>query len=185
MQECRRAKDKGLVGILFPQDTPDGSRYSDIKWDPLWAVAQDGSKRAADQEGAATEIASVPRPFEDMPPEEPPEEYRAFGASAAVASAPAGLAENAAWKKALALAETAETHFAAAEAAMVAGDRGQLNAEGKLAHTLFDRALEDTAVWEEELLSTYGEADPQVRAIKKQRSKWFDRTRWLHKSIAR
>jgi hypothetical protein len=152
----------------------------------LWAVSQNGSKRAADQEDAgATEIASVPRPFEDMPPEELPEEYRASGASAAVASAPAGLAENAAWIEALALAETAETHFAAAEAAMVAGDRAQLNAEGKLARTLFDRALEDTAVWEEELLSAYGEGDPQVRAIKKQRSKWFDRTRWLHKSIAR
>jgi predicted TIM-barrel fold metal-dependent hydrolase len=38
MAECRRAKDKGLVGILLPQDTPDGSRYSAPQWDPLWAT---------------------------------------------------------------------------------------------------------------------------------------------------
>jgi predicted TIM-barrel fold metal-dependent hydrolase len=36
--ECRRARDKGLVGILLPQDTPDGSRYSAPQWDPLWAT---------------------------------------------------------------------------------------------------------------------------------------------------
>jgi predicted TIM-barrel fold metal-dependent hydrolase len=41
VKECQRAKDKGLVGILLPQDTPDGSRYSDAKWDPLWAVASE------------------------------------------------------------------------------------------------------------------------------------------------
>jgi predicted TIM-barrel fold metal-dependent hydrolase len=38
MEECRRARDKGLVGILLPQDTPDGSRYSAPQWDPLWAT---------------------------------------------------------------------------------------------------------------------------------------------------
>jgi predicted TIM-barrel fold metal-dependent hydrolase len=38
MAECRRARDKGLVGILLPQDTPDGSRYSAPQWDPLWAT---------------------------------------------------------------------------------------------------------------------------------------------------
>lgn len=38
MQECRRAKENGLVGVLLPQDTPDGSRYSAPQWDPLWAT---------------------------------------------------------------------------------------------------------------------------------------------------
>ncbi len=38
IQECRRAKDNGLVGVLLPQDTPDGSRYSASQWDPLWAT---------------------------------------------------------------------------------------------------------------------------------------------------
>lgn len=38
IQECRRAKEKGLVGVLLPQDTPDGSRYSAPEWDPLWAT---------------------------------------------------------------------------------------------------------------------------------------------------
>ena len=38
IRECRRAKEKGLVGVLLPQDTPDGSRYSAAHWDPLWAT---------------------------------------------------------------------------------------------------------------------------------------------------
>ena len=38
IQECHRAKDKGLVGVLLPQDTPDGSRYSAPEWDRLWAT---------------------------------------------------------------------------------------------------------------------------------------------------
>jgi predicted TIM-barrel fold metal-dependent hydrolase len=38
VQECRRAKDKGLIGVLLPQDAPDGSRYSAPQWDPLWAT---------------------------------------------------------------------------------------------------------------------------------------------------
>lgn len=39
--ESRRAKDNGLVGILLPQDTPDGSRYSSAQWDPLWATVSE------------------------------------------------------------------------------------------------------------------------------------------------
>ncbi len=38
IRECRRAKEKGLVGALLPQDAPDGSRYSAAQWDPLWAT---------------------------------------------------------------------------------------------------------------------------------------------------
>jgi predicted TIM-barrel fold metal-dependent hydrolase len=38
VKEARRARDRGMVGVLLPQDTPDGSRYSHPKWDPLWAA---------------------------------------------------------------------------------------------------------------------------------------------------
>ncbi len=38
IRECRRAREKGLVGVLLPQDTLDGSRYSAAQWDPLWAT---------------------------------------------------------------------------------------------------------------------------------------------------
>jgi predicted TIM-barrel fold metal-dependent hydrolase len=41
LQECRRSRENGLVGVLLPQDTPDGSRYSDAKWDPLWATVSE------------------------------------------------------------------------------------------------------------------------------------------------
>jgi uncharacterized protein len=41
VKEARRAKDRGMVGVLLPQDTPDHSRYSQPKWDALWGgVAQ-------------------------------------------------------------------------------------------------------------------------------------------------
>ncbi len=35
IKEARRAKERGMVGVLLPQDTPDGSRYSHPKWDAL------------------------------------------------------------------------------------------------------------------------------------------------------
>jgi predicted TIM-barrel fold metal-dependent hydrolase len=38
VKEARRARDRGMVGILLPQDTPDGTRYSHPRWDPLWAA---------------------------------------------------------------------------------------------------------------------------------------------------
>src|SRR5262245_54948082 len=38
LAEARRAKHRGMVGVLLPQDTPDGSRYSHPRWDPLWAA---------------------------------------------------------------------------------------------------------------------------------------------------
>lgn len=38
VRECRRTRESGLCGVLLPQDTPDGSRYSDPQWDRLWAT---------------------------------------------------------------------------------------------------------------------------------------------------
>jgi predicted TIM-barrel fold metal-dependent hydrolase len=38
IKEARRARERGMIGVLLPQDTPDGSRYSHAKWDPLWAA---------------------------------------------------------------------------------------------------------------------------------------------------
>jgi hypothetical protein len=162
----------------------------------LWAVAQNKRASAQAAEDAARDAeAKANQPFADMPPEELPEHMRegafssgggdAAAAGSSVSTAPAGLADDATWVKALGLAEEAETHYAAATAAHAAADRETLNEEGKRAQALFDQALESTAVWEEELLETYGENDSQVRSIKKRRSLWFDRTRWLHKSIAR
>jgi len=151
----------------------------------LWAIAQGEKKPAAAAEG--TEPAR-PRPFEDMPPEEPPPPRAARGdeqASPFTTTAPEGLAEDEGWQAAVKLAAEAEAHFEAATEAKVAGDTTRLNQEGARARALFDQALETTALWEEELLEKWGETDPQVRKIVRTRSQWFDRTRWLHKSIAR
>lgn len=95
------------------------------------------------------------------------------------------LAERSVWKRALATVEVAEQHFIAAQEAHRNGDRAKLNEEGKLARTLFDQALENTALFEEELLVDYGEDDLTVAGILSVRNTWFDRTRWLHKTIAR
>jgi hypothetical protein len=123
-----------------------------------------------------------------MPPEEPPAPRAGNAGKEPVpfgATAPEGLAEDEGWQAAIALAEQAEVHFEAATEAKVAGDTKRLNEEGARARALFDQALESTAVWEEELVSTWGETDPQVRQIMRLRNQWFDRTRWLHKSISR
>lgn len=37
-REARRTRARGLVGVLLPQDTPDGSRYSNREWDPVWST---------------------------------------------------------------------------------------------------------------------------------------------------
>ena len=148
----------------------------------FWAISQ-GDRRP---EAAAGEAQTEqPRPFSDMPPEEPPpprggKESIPFGATA-----PEGLAEHAGWQAAVVLAKEAEGHFEAATEAKVAGQTKRLNEQGARARSLFDQALESTALWEQELLEQWGEADPQVRQIMRTRNRWFDRTRWLHKSIAR
>jgi hypothetical protein len=151
----------------------------------LWAISQ--AKREEAAAAAEASRPEPPRPFEDMPPEEPPEHLREgpFAASPKLPPAPEGLADTELWIEALDLAAQAEPYYVAATDAHAAGDRDKLNEQGKKARALFDRALENTAEWEEELIAAHGETDSQVRAVKRRRSLWFDRTRWLHKSIAR
>ncbi len=152
----------------------------------LWAIAQDREKEATDAEDAtrSAEDANAPKPFEDMPPEKPPKGAITTSTTPS-GTTPAGLEDNRIWKLALELAEEAEAHFTAATESKLAGDRSKLNAEGSRAQTLFDQALEATADWEQQLIATHGDQDPQVRAIMRRRNEWFDRTRWLHKSIGR
>ena len=42
------------------------------------------------------------------------------------------------------------------------------------ARKIFDSAIEDTAIWEEELQAKLGDTDPVVRKVSRERDKWFD-----------
>lgn len=151
----------------------------------LWAVSQ---RKDPEPEVAPRVEVDTPRPFADMPPEEAPAPRGSGGGARPApfgAVAPEGLADAPEWKKAVKLAEEAQGHFDAATEAKVVGNRKKLNEEGGKARTLFDQALEATALFEEQLVAEWGETDRQVRDIMRTRNQWFDRTRWLHKSISR
>jgi len=150
----------------------------------LAALSAAGSACAPAGEAPAPASAAAPeepalRPFEDLP-------GQAFSGSGTAPFSESGeLEERGVWTRALALAAQAETFFVAAQEAHRAGDRAALNEQGREARVLFDRALEETAVFEEEILAAHGERDPAVKRIVQTRNGWFDRTRWLHKSIGR
>ena len=146
------------------------------------------SKKGLLQPAAAVEQTAKPKPFADLPPETPPPRKggapvpgRAFG----LAAAPQDLVEHPDWQKAVGLAAQADALYDQAVAAMNADDRETLNAMGNEAKKKYNEAAEMTAVWEEELFAKYGEADPQVREIKRERSRWFNRLDWLLKSTSR
>jgi len=132
---------------------------------------------------AAEDAVPGPRPFADMPPEKPPERSSRSGGS--FTRAPEGLAETAIWVDATALAKEAEDLFQETLTAKTAGDHTKANTKGRVAREKFNQALEMTALWEEELFEKHGDRDPQVREIKRTRTKWFSRLEWLHKGIAR
>jgi hypothetical protein len=137
-------------------------------------------------DAAPQQDSGKPKPFADLPPEAPP----VRGASGSskytmIAKAPEGLMSDANWLKAVQLASEGEAFFDEATAAKVAGDTPKLNEKGKLARDKLDEAFTMTAVWEEELLEKYGDANADIRRIVKVRSSWIDKVRWLHKSIAR
>lgn len=137
-------------------------------------------------EAAPQAVSDKPKPFADLPPEAPPQ-HDGKGSSryTMIAKAPEGLMSDANWLKAVQLASEGEALFEEATAAKVAGDTPKLNERGKLARDKLDEAFTMTAVWEEELLEKYGDANADVRRIVKVRSGWIDKVRWLHKSIAR
>jgi len=148
------------------------------------AVAVGVLNRSEDEPAqAAEEVAPGPRPFADMPPEEPPGKSSSSGGS--FTRAPEGLANEAIWVEATALAKEAEDLFQKTLTAKRAGDQTTANTHGRAAREKFNQAVEMTALWEEELFEKHGDRDPQVREIKRTRSKWFSRLDWLLKSIAR
>lgn len=130
--------------------------------------------------------STKPVPFSDLPPEEPPKKRASSGSGRSfVAEAPEGLAKDANWVKALKIAAEGEALFEEATAAKVAGNTTLLNEKGAASRDKLNEAVDLTALWEEELLTKYGDANPEVRRIMSTRSSWIDKLRWLHKSSSR
>lgn len=133
-----------------------------------------------------TPVVEQRNPFADVPDEKPPAKNAATGSSKYnfVSQAPDGLANNDNWRAALKLAAEGEKLFEEAAQAKAAGDVATLNDKGRQAREKLTSAVEMTAVWEDELLEKYGDANLAVREIKRTRSGWIDKMRWLHKSSA-
>ena len=117
------------------------------------------------------------RPFEDLPGPDSAREDRPFATSV-------GLETRPVWKRALAQAEEAETLYVIATDAHKAGIRDKLNESGSEARSLFDTALTNTAAFELEVVEEFGEDDPAVARIVAERNRWFERVRWLHRTVA-
>ena len=129
-----------------------------------------------------TEVEAAPTlaPFEDVPSTRP---GSSAGGQPNASFADSGLGDSAVWKRAVLAAEEAEELYQAAAQAHRDGERSLLNSRGAEAKALFNRALEDTAEFEAEIVETYGERDSGVAAIMAVRNRWFDRLRWLHKTV--
>ncbi len=136
---------------------------------------------------AATQpVSDKPKPFADLPPEAPPQRGVSTGnGRTMVAKAPEGLANDPTWQKAVKLAAEGEALYDEAITAKNAQDTAKLNEKGRAARDKLDEAFTMTAVWEEELMEKYGDANSEVRRIISIRSGWIDKVRWLHKSVAR
>ncbi len=116
---------------------------------------------------------------EDLPPV--PGQRR----SGSTNRAPEGLASNPLWVETLRIVEEADAVFDKAKEAKAANNHSEWNKLGNEAKVLYDKALEKSALWEEELQEKYGDTDRQVREIMHMRTKWFQITAALHKTTGR
>lgn len=142
-------------------------------------------KREAEARPTSQAAPEKPRPFADMPPEQPPPSGAPRGAAEKPFESPASLLSDPQWQRAVELAEEGEALYQQAVEAKSRGDVATLNAVGNEAKRKLDEALESTAELEQDLIARRGESDPLVRDVLRVRNHWFDRVRWLHKSTSR
>lgn len=148
------------------------------------AIAVLGGK--AKKEEPKVEASTKPKPFADLAPEAPPSKAKSSGSGRIfVAEAPEGLAKDTNWITACKIADEGLALYDEAIAAKNAQNTPLLNSKGAASRDKLNEAFEMTALWEEELLTKYGDANPEVRRIMKTRTDWIEKVRWLHKSIAR
>ncbi|MDP6408102.1 MAG: hypothetical protein QGI46_01865 [Planctomycetota bacterium] len=133
----------------------------------------------------AAPAAGAHEPFSSVTQEAPPAPGGGGGARL-YDRAPSDLAaSHAPWMEALEIAREADLLFAEAQKAKGATDHAAFQAKGRAAKETYDRAFTMTALWEEQLLESYGDRDRQVRVIVRERNRWIDRVRVLHKTTGR
>ena len=151
----------------------------------LLVVAYFGSQMIA--ESSAPPPAEEPTyvPFANYKDEAPPDPSTRQG-KGRVDNAPAGLADRSvAFAAARSLAAQGEKALVDARAADASGDSAKARELRKLAHTTYDQAFTDTAIWEEEIVSKYTDRDRQVKKIMDERSRWMQKIIALHKTTGR
>ena len=132
-------------------------------------------------------LAGASQPFADLAREARPESSDGSTAPEGPFAGAKSAAKfsGSAWRKALGLVEEADELYEDCLSEKRAGRMKSMNDKGRLARRKYDQALELTAAWEESLVEEHGDSDPGVREIMRTRNQWFDRVRWLHKSVAR
>ena len=124
------------------------------------------------------------QPFSSVAEEAPPS--AGGGAGRLYNRAPSDLAASyPPWMEALELARKADGIFSEAQEAKRTTDHAGFQAKGRAAKEAYDKAFTMTALWEEQLLESYGDRDRQVRVIVRERNRWIDRVRVLHKTTGR
>jgi hypothetical protein len=124
-------------------------------------------------------------PFADLPDEAAPDPSARAGVRW-VDNAPAGLAKSSpVFAAARLLALEGEQHLVAARAADSKGDASAARDLRKQAHAAYNKAFEDTAMWEMEIEGQHSDRDRQVEKIKKERSRWMQTVIALHKTTGR
>jgi len=130
-------------------------------------------KQAASGEEVAKEPAG---PFQDLADETGPNPKSAPGASRAPRARIAleDLSDDPVWLTALEQVKPGYALVDEAEAAKKAKNQELFDLKAVAAREIFDSAIENTAIWEEGLQEKFGDRDPIVRKVIRERDKWFD-----------
>ena len=124
-------------------------------------------------------------PFANLAEESAPDPSSRPGARW-VDNAPPGLeGTSSAFAAARALAAEGEQHLVSARSADSKGESSAARDFRKQAHAAYNKAFEDTALWEMEIEDKYSDRDRQVEKIKKERSRWMHKIIALHKTTGR
>lgn len=133
------------------------------------------------QEGDTSTQAKEPEKelFSSVADEAPPGPRAVGGGSVTGIRADESVLSDPDWVAAKALAEQGYALAKESKDAETAGDTELYQSKAGEALAKFDKALEDTAVWEETLVGAHGDGDKFVAQIVKTRTRWFNQLRKL------
>lgn len=136
----------------------------------VWVGNAASKNQKANETSAAERSADSYDPFGDVPDEQIQKRGKT-GPSGP--GAPDGLLSDAGWKAASQVAEEGYSLASSAKLARDSGDEAGYLRDAKAAKAKFNKALEDSALFEERIVDQYGDDDLVVTTIVKARSRWF------------